>query len=318
MQRKAHLRKIAVRMSESIDNSCKKLSLPATEVHLSTISSASLKSIWEKAERLLNTPDAVVPAPGSKSGFMVVSDSSSRPHFVEQKKGGRVLCDDNCPMWRGRRICSHTIVVAERLNCLQGFLQALQKSKPECNLTSLVTTITDRRNAGTKSGAPMKQRKVCSKTPITTCRSRLDDASHDPVSINNDFSETAVQANCSKDVSVGCYNFLHLHRARAMEIALLRTMEMSPIRTMEIHPLLILEIFLLYLEVHGMISMISLDITCMVNSLHGYTHVHHPVLFHLLNPALFLLNFSTIVLRNVKVATGIFLAKSTVLPQILL
>ena len=77
-----------------------------------------------------------VPAPGSKSGFMVVSDSSSRPHFVEQKKGGRVLCDDNCPMWRGGRICSHTIV-AERLNCLQGFLQALQKSKPECNLTSL-------------------------------------------------------------------------------------------------------------------------------------------------------------------------------------
>ena len=54
----------------------------------------------------------------------------------------------------------------------------------------------------------MKQRKVCSKTPITTCRSRLDDASHDPVSINNDFSETAVQANCSQDVSVGCYNFI--------------------------------------------------------------------------------------------------------------
>ena len=206
VQRKAHLRKITGSMSESVEKLCKKLSLPAAEVHLSSISSTALKSMWEKAERLLNTPNAVVPAPGSKNAFMVLSDSSSRPHFVQQKTSRKILCDDDCPMWRGRKFCSHAIAVAEHLNCLQEFVQALQKSTPECNLTNLVTTITDRRKAGTKSGAPKKGRKGRVSTPITTYNSRLEDVSPALDEVSDTSGECSVKDNGSKDITVGCYN----------------------------------------------------------------------------------------------------------------
>jgi hypothetical protein len=193
-------------MNESVEKLYKKLSLPAAEVHLSSVSSTSLKSMWEKAERLLNMPNAVVPAPGSKNAFMVLSDSSSRPHFNQQKGSKKIVCDDDCPKWRGHKICSHTIAVAEHLNCLQDFVQALQKSTPECNLTSLVTTITDGPKAGTKSGAPKRGRKVRASTPITTYYSRLEDVSPTLVEVSVTNGETSVKANGSKDVTVGCYN----------------------------------------------------------------------------------------------------------------
>ena len=122
----------------------------------------------------------MVPAPGNKNTFMVASDSTSRPHFVQQKAGGKVICDDNCPMWRGRKVCSHTIAVAESLSGLKQFVQALQKSKLECNLTSLVTTPTDRRKAGTKSGAPRKRGRSKIPTTTTTYRNRLDDVCTTP------------------------------------------------------------------------------------------------------------------------------------------
>ncbi len=142
-----------------------------------------------------------LPAPGNKNAFMVASDSTSRPHFVQQKAGGKVICDDNCPMWRGRKVCSHTIVVAESLSGLKQFVQALQKSKLECNLTSLVTTPTDRRKAGTKSGAPRKRGRS---TTTTTYRNRLDDVcttlDEIPAPRKCGPSKTPTTAYCSDDV----------------------------------------------------------------------------------------------------------------------
>jgi hypothetical protein len=78
-------------------------------------------------------------------------------------------------MWRGRKVCSHTIAVAERANCLQSFVQVLQNSTQVCSLTNLITTLTDRRKAGTKSGTPKNRGKGPMKTPVTTFRSRLDE-----------------------------------------------------------------------------------------------------------------------------------------------
>ena len=175
-QRKAHLREIASAISANQDKThSKKLSVSATDVQLTTISTTTLQNMWGKAERLLATPNAITPAPGNKSARMVVSDSSPRPHFVQKTTSGKFLCDDSCPMWRGRKVCAHTVAVAESLNCLQQFIEALQKSKPECSVTKLVTTSSDRRKAGTKSGAPRKRGSDLYKTPVTTYRSRLDD-----------------------------------------------------------------------------------------------------------------------------------------------
>ena len=177
-QRKAHLCKMA--SSNLVPNSCQKsvpgltLSVSVGEVQITSISESTLQNIWEKAERLLSTPNAIAPAPGNSNARMVASESSSRPHFVQKGAGGRFVCDDNCLMWRGRKLCSHTVAVAECVKGLPQFISTLQKSKPECNLTNLMTTPSERQKAGTKSGAPKKFGSSVKKVPVTTYRSRLE------------------------------------------------------------------------------------------------------------------------------------------------
>ena len=150
-QRKAHMKEVWNGMSLAQTTPCiTKLSVPARDVHLSTVSPSTISNMWDKAERLLRTPNAITPAPGSDSARMVASDSSPRPHFVQKTTGNKFLCDENCPMWRSCKVCAPPIAVAESLNNLKQFVDSLHKSKPECNLTKLVTTSNDRRKAGTK------------------------------------------------------------------------------------------------------------------------------------------------------------------------
>ena len=59
-QRKAHLRQIGNAISVNQDTAhSKKLCVSATDVKLSTISTSTLQNMWEKAERLLTTPNAI-------------------------------------------------------------------------------------------------------------------------------------------------------------------------------------------------------------------------------------------------------------------
>ena len=89
---------------------------------------------------------------------------------------GKIVCDEQCPMWRGRKFRSHTVAVAEKAQALPQFLHWLQKSKQECNLTKLVTTSKEKRSAGTKTGKPTrKSGSFHQNTPITAYRSRVDD-----------------------------------------------------------------------------------------------------------------------------------------------
>ena len=121
-------------------------------------------------------------------------------------------------MWRGRKVCAHTVAVAESLNSLQQFIDALKKLKPECNVTKLVTTSCEWRKAGMKSGAPRKQGSDLHKVPITAYRSRLDDI----CSFNHDTStearattsavggtsgygqQSSNESSISGDITVGC------------------------------------------------------------------------------------------------------------------
>lgn len=219
-QRKAHMMEIWNGMSVTQSTPCTaKLSVPARDVHLSTVSPSTVTCMWEKAERLLSTPSAITPAPGNDNARMVASDSSTRPHFVQKTTGSKFLCDENCPMWRGCKVCAHTVAVAESLKSLKEFVDALHKSKPECNLTKLITTSNDRRKAGTKSGTPRRRGSSLCQVPITAYRSRIDDVcSPDPgqyssAATGHEQSST-IEANSSyigRDVNVGCssptYNY---------------------------------------------------------------------------------------------------------------
>ena len=88
-----------------------------------------LRRAWSKAAELL-TEKKVLPAPCSSSrARMVESKSMQRPHFVSPSKHDELLfeCDDNCPGFIQRHICSHTVAVAEDNQLLNVYLEHFGK-----------------------------------------------------------------------------------------------------------------------------------------------------------------------------------------------
>ena len=131
-----HLRKIvhyyhqlAKDAPQYLVESHQSISVSACDVQLATVSQATLENIWRKAETILNHPGCIVPAPGSKnSAYIVASETSARPHFVQLNRSGKVVCDDSCLMWRACQLCSHTIAAAEKDQSLPKFIDWLHKS----------------------------------------------------------------------------------------------------------------------------------------------------------------------------------------------
>ena len=77
------------------------------------LSLTTLQQMWEKAEELLSTHNAITPAPGSDSrAKMVMSYSSSMPHLVQKSSNGQYRCDEKYIGWISSKICSHSIAVA--------------------------------------------------------------------------------------------------------------------------------------------------------------------------------------------------------------
>ena len=76
----------------------KVLSISAEECGISTLPHITLQMIWQKAEKLLNSENAITSAPGSDAkARMVLSQSSAVPHFVTTHDDGQYLCDNSCP-----------------------------------------------------------------------------------------------------------------------------------------------------------------------------------------------------------------------------
>lgn len=124
-----------------------------------------LEGIWGKATRLLNSDDAVAPAPGQKPETrMVLSYSGKTSHLVGFNKTGDFICDSNRPNWKGLGICSHTVVVAEVNGQLQEILSIKKRRKP-ASLTSIVSTSAPRGH-GKKGGSVSRSRKPSE--PIVT------------------------------------------------------------------------------------------------------------------------------------------------------
>ena len=125
-----------------------------------------LKAVWKKAEELVMDSSSIVQAPGG-TGFLVKSYSGSRPHHVKVKKGGQYCCDGDCPNWQSLHLCSHTVATAEKEGQLQTFVQWYKKSRPNPNLTKLITT-TMPKGRGRKGGiAPPKKKKKLTSTSAT-------------------------------------------------------------------------------------------------------------------------------------------------------
>ena len=116
-----------------------------------------LEGIWGKAKDLINTENAIVPAPGQDpTARMVLSYSGQMPHLVTPKKGGDFACDSNCANWKAMGICSHSVAVADINDKLMEFLA--KKTKKRANMTKLLTTNMPK-GRGRKGGVAPRSRK---------------------------------------------------------------------------------------------------------------------------------------------------------------
>ena len=161
-----------VSIEDSEACSLKDMSTSILDVGIVSIPTSTLQAIEDKAKQLLSENSAIVPAPGSPGAFMVKSVGGERPHFVTVKTGGVVNCDSSCPQWRGSRLCSHIVAVAEREDCLSQLLVNYTRSKRETNLTRMIVTPKQKSSAGSKSGQPYRSRKGKEKKVVRTVESQ--------------------------------------------------------------------------------------------------------------------------------------------------
>jgi len=127
-------------MSSVPSSSPSKLSVAVgSAVGMVNIPLSCLQGIWDKAEQLITSANAITPAPGQEpEARMVLSYSGNMPHMVLPKKG-EFCCDSKCSNWKAVGICSHTVAVAEVNHKLPQFLSH-KKRKRGVNITKLVTT----------------------------------------------------------------------------------------------------------------------------------------------------------------------------------
>lgn len=96
------------------------------------------ESLWEKASDLAKDETAIVRAPGDgdESAWMVKSYSGKRPHFVKITKC-TFACDDQCLSYKSMKLCSHTIALAIKKNCVERLLKWYRTMKYQPNFTTL-------------------------------------------------------------------------------------------------------------------------------------------------------------------------------------
>ena len=115
------------------------LSLDLLNANIVSFPVVALQAIVKKSEELLNRHGAIIPAPGRSNAYMVESQTSTKPHFVDLKKNGKVVCD-GCPSYTSAKLCAHAIAASEKAGTLESYVKWLIKYGPSSiNLTSFVT-----------------------------------------------------------------------------------------------------------------------------------------------------------------------------------
>lgn len=98
------------------------------------------ESIWKKAQDLVADETAIVNAPGEDCAWCVKSYSNKRPHYVRKSKCGGFLCDEQCLSFKSNKLCSHTVALATKMECMSTFTKWFRTMKHKPNFTALVET----------------------------------------------------------------------------------------------------------------------------------------------------------------------------------
>ena len=114
------------------------MSIRAEDSGITTIPHVTLDALWVKAEQILQSGNAITPAPGeNKKARMLLSQSQATPQHVQTKSNGQYFCDSACLQWASSQICSHTIAAAESNGELAFFLQWYTKCAESPNISTL-------------------------------------------------------------------------------------------------------------------------------------------------------------------------------------
>ena len=124
-----------------------------------------LEATWKKAEKLLDNPGSICPAPGMSDAMCIASESGEKPHIVSKTKKGSLACDDNCLARKSNKLCSHVLVVAEEWGCLNEFISWYRHLKTSANYTA-VCMYNQSKDIGRKPGDSRRKNSQSKKPDI--------------------------------------------------------------------------------------------------------------------------------------------------------
>ena len=93
--------------------------------------------MWKNAQDLARDEEAIVKAPSEDHAWCI---KSKRPHYVRKSKCGGFLCDDRCLSYKSMKLCSHTVALAIKMECMKTFIKWYRTLKCKPNFTTLVET----------------------------------------------------------------------------------------------------------------------------------------------------------------------------------
>ncbi len=122
----SHSLNVPVEIEESGSARDRVLSVTAENSGITTIPLVTLNGMWSKAEKMLQTDNAITPDPGgNKKAKMVISYSQTTPHYIQAKSDSQYICVGACLQWASSQICSHTCRLQQRACLVPSVLHQL-------------------------------------------------------------------------------------------------------------------------------------------------------------------------------------------------
>ena len=137
------------------------LPVTASGCGVTTVPMPILRAMFEKANRLLNTPDHVIPKPGATDGSFIVAGHGNQVHCVTPGKGGCLKCDRIC-VNSSTKICEHVLAVAHVRGSLAEYLAWYRRSRKGPRVLEMALG-SGPKNAGKK---PSKRKKTNARKPL--------------------------------------------------------------------------------------------------------------------------------------------------------
>jgi hypothetical protein len=125
-----------------------------------------LQCVWKKAKRLVSKPENILQAPSKDpqiKAFSAVSESSNIPNYVQVHSTAKVTC--TCKLFPPKKICAHSVAVAEKEGILQQFVDWLVKTNCSSNVSLVATMNLNASRSGRKGG--ISKRKRHAPEPVT-------------------------------------------------------------------------------------------------------------------------------------------------------